>query len=287
MTTAERVTDAVADHGECPFWDHSTQRLLWADVLAGRVQVLTSSGATSHYDLPSQVATVVRRRESGGFVVATEKALMGADEGFTEFEQLAQLTDKAGVRTNDGTCDPLGGLAIGTMGYDESPGGGEVYRVSAEHHVATLVTPVTISNGVQWSADGNRVFYIDTPTRRVDVFRFDWETGAWLDRRVHIEIPKEAGFPDGMAIDEEDGLWIAMWGMAQVNHYDAIGRFVESISVPGVSQVSSCAFGGERLEDLYITTSRLGISPGSEMEAGALFAVRTGVRGTIARDFAG
>jgi sugar lactone lactonase YvrE len=284
---AERVTSTLTYHGECPFWDYRTSRLLWMDVLAGELHALTPSGTACLHTLPGRVATVVRRRASGGFVVALESSLVAANDDFAEFEPIAVLPTRGGIRTNDGTCDPLGGLAIGTMAYDETPYSGMVYRVTPQHEVVTLVNSVTISNGVQWSADGDRVFYIDTPTRRVDVFDFDWESGAWRNRRVHIQIPRKCGFPDGMAIDEEDGLWIAMWGSGMVHHYDASGRFAESVLVPGVSQVSACAFGGPGLQDLYITTSRVGLERGSEPDAGALFAVTTGSRGKILTEFAG
>ena len=173
------------------------------------------------------------------------------------------------------------------MAYDERPGGGAVYRVTPDHQVIELLSPVSISNGVQWSADGTRVYYIDTPTRRVDVFDVDPETGAWSGRRVHIHVDGTPGYPDGMAIDEDDGLWVALWGGGAVNHYDATGRLVETISVPGITQASSCAFGGDGRDVLYITTSRQGLPDDQEPSAGAVFAVHTGSRGAVASEFAG
>lgn len=237
--------------------------------------------------VPSRVVTVVRRRTSGGFVVATERGLVGADEELCAFEQIAEVTDDPLVRTNDGACDPFGGFVIGTMAYDERPGQGAVYRLAPDHRVTELLSRVSISNGVQWSADGTRVFYTDTPTRRVDVFDVDPETGAWSGRRTHISVDRTLGYPDGMAIDEEDGLWIALWGGGSVVHYDATGRFVTEIEVPGVSQVSSCTFGGERLDTLYITTSRQRLAGDQEPSAGAIFAVHTGSRGPVAAEFMG
>jgi sugar lactone lactonase YvrE len=287
MLFAERVTVPVTYHGEGPFWDASTGRMLFADVLAGTVVALHTSGQLARYSVPSRVATVIRRRASGGYVIATEHGLIGADDELSVFEPIADITGDPHLRTNDGGCDPLGGFVIGTMAYDERPDGGAVYRVTPDLQVTELIAPVSISNGVQWSADGARVYYIDTPTRRVDAFDVDPETGAWSGRRVHVNVDGTPGYPDGMAIGEDDGLWVALWGGGAVNHYDATGSLVETIGVPGVTQVSSCAFGGDRRDVLYITTSRQGLPDGHEPSAGAVFGLQTESRGAVASEFAG
>jgi sugar lactone lactonase YvrE len=287
MRNAERATVPVAYHGEGPYWDAPTGRIMCMDVLAGEIVAIDLSGGLSRYSVPSRVATVIRHRASGGFVIATEHGLIGADDELSAFERIAEVTQDTGLRTNDGGCDPFGGFVIGTMAYDERPNVGAVYRVTPDRQVIELLSPVSISNGVQWSADGTRVYYIDTPTRRVDVFDVDPETGAWSGRRVHIHVNGTPGYPDGMAIDEEDGLWVALWGGGAVNHYDAAGRLVETVSVPGITQVSSCAFGGDGRDVLYITTSRQGLPDDQEPSAGAVFAVSTGSRGAVTSEYAG
>jgi sugar lactone lactonase YvrE len=287
MRRAERLTGPAAYHGEGPFWDAAKGRILCMDVLAGEIVGVDPSGELSRFKVPSRVATVIRRRTSGGYVIATGDGLIGANDELSAFERITDITDDPNLRTNDGGCDPFGGFVIGTMAYDERPGAGAVYRVTPDHHVGELLSPVSISNGVQWSADGTRVYYIDTPTRRVDVFDVDTGTGAWSGRRVHIDVGSILGYPDGMAIDEDDGLWIALWGGGAVSHYDATGRLVETVSVPGITQVSSCAFGGDRRDVLYITTSRQGLPDGRQDSAGAVFAVHTASRGAVASEFAG
>lgn len=288
MLTAERLTKPIAYHGEGPFWDSRTGRLLLMDVLASTVIAIDAGGSVRRYPVPSRAATVIRRRASTGFVIATEHGLAFADDELTAFEHLAEVVSEPTVRTNDGGCDPLGGFVIGTMSYDEKPDSGAVYRVTANpEETKVLLAPVSISNGVQWSPDGQRVYYIDTPTRRVDVFDFDMQTGAWSDRRVHIAMESAGGFPDGMAIDQDGGLWIALWGAGAVNHYDEEGRLVETVALPGVSQVSSCAFGGNDGNTLYVTTSRQGLPADREPDAGAVFAVQTSVRGAELAEFAG
>ncbi len=284
---AERVTEPIAYHGEGPYWDAPTGRLLSMDVLAGEIVAIDPSGGLSRCKVPSRATTVVRRRASGGFVIATDHGLVGADEQLSAFERIVDVTDDPNVRTNDGGCDPFGGFVIGTMAYDERPGGGAVYRVTPAHRVVELLSPVSISNGVRWSKDGSRVYYIDTPTRRVDVFDVNPQTGAWSGRRAHIHVDDTPGYPDGMAIDEDDGLWVALWDGGAVNHYDATGRFVETISVPGITQVSACAFGGDGRDVLFITTSRQGLPDDHEPSAGAIFAVHTGSRGAVESEFAG
>jgi sugar lactone lactonase YvrE len=286
MVDAELVAGPVAHHCEGPFWDAPTRRLLTMDVISGAVVSVDEWGKTSRYQLPTRVVTTIRRRTGGGFVIATENDLIGVDKDFAIVGQIADVNNCPDVRTNDGGCDPLGGFVIGTMAYDERPFAGAVYRVGPDHQVVQLLSDVTISNGTQWSADGSRVFYVDTPTKRVDVFDVDQLTGTWSRRRDHIHI-SEPGYPDGMAIDEDDGLWVALWGAGAVNHYDQRGRLVETVRVPGVTQVSSCAFGGDHRDVLYITTSRLGLPEGQEPGAGAVFAVHTSSRGAVPWEFAG
>lgn len=285
--TAERITEPVAFHGEGPFWDAQSSRLLCVDVLAGVAVAVQPSGAVSRHSVPSNAVTVIRRRASGGLILGTEHGVLGTDDEFSAFELITEVVGDPSFRTNDGGCDPLGGLVIGSMAYDQRPGAGSLYRVAPDHRVTRLLRSVSISNGVQWSADGERVFFIDSPTRRVDVFTFNLETGGWEDRRVHVDFGSSPGFPDGVAIDEDDGLWVALWGGGAVNHYDALGTLVETIRVPGVTQVSSCTFGGPHRDVLYITTSRQGFTDDTEPEAGAIFAIQTDSRGAMPWPFGG
>lgn len=285
--TATPITRPITFHGEGPFWDSDRGQLLCVDLLAGAVVAVGPSGQFSRYPVPSRVATVVRRRSCGGYVIATEGSVLGADDALSRFEVIAELNVSPDVRTNDGGCDPSGDFIIGTMAYDERDDGGAVYRISPGGVVDKILSPVSISNGVQWSADKSRVFYIDTPTRCVDVFDVDAASGRWSGRRTHLRIHGATGYPDGMAIDEEDGLWIAIWGGNAIHHYDANGSLVESIGVPGVSQPSSCAFGGDQRDVLYITTSRQGLPEGAEPLAGAVFALQVRVKGAQVWEFRG
>jgi sugar lactone lactonase YvrE len=230
---------------------------------------------------------VIRRRTLGGFAVATQHGISITDDDFTEFREVARVANDPAVRTNDGGCDALGGFVIGTMNYDARPGAGSVYRVGHDHRVTTLLSGVSISNGIQWSADGSLAYYIDSPTRRVEVFHVDQFTGEWSDPKPHISIEHPTAVPDGMAIDVEGGLWVALWGAGAVNHYNSAGRLVETVTVPGVTQVSSCTFGGSHRDVLFITTSRQDLMPGEEPHAGSVFAVQTDSEGATLCAFAG
>lgn len=284
---AERYTRPFAYHGEGPFWDPRSDRLLCMDVLEGAVVAIESDGQVRRFAVPTRAATVIRRRTGTGYVIATEHGLALADDAFATFERVVEVVADPTVRTNDGGCDPLGAFVVGTMSYDEKPHAGAVYRVTPDGLVTKLLAPVSISNGVQWSADGSHVFYIDTPTQCVDVFNVDPATGAWSNRRTHIRIDSSQGFPDGMAIDEDGGLWVALWGGGAVNHYDKDGNLVETVRVPSVSQVTSCAFGGEDRRLLFITTSRKDLRADQEPNAGAVFMVTTAVRGAPQAEFGG
>lgn len=286
MTVAERITDPVVFHGEGPFWDEQGDRLLFVDMLAGAIMSRDVSGAIARHPVPSSVAAVVRRRRGGGFVVAVEHGFVFADESLAHFETLPVVITEDGIRFNDGGCDPLGRMYCGTMAYDVAPGAGALYRMDANRSVRTVLADVTISNGMQWSADGRRAFYIDTPTDRVDVFDVA-EDGELSNRRPFVTIEDTPGHPDGMAIDDEDGIWVALWEGGAVRHFDAAGRLVEQIEVPGAAHVTACAFGGPERSTLFITTSRDGVLDGEEPGAGSLYAVETRSRGARLPAYAG
>jgi len=285
---AERVTAPVTWHGEGPFWDDAGQRLLIVDMLAGAVVDLASFEHPQRYDVGSAVAAVIRRRRDGGFIVATEHGFSLFDERFTLVRRLADLLDDPAIRLNEGGCDPAGRFFIGSMAYEQTSGAAAVYRLDPDGSTRTVLAGVTISNGLQWSPDGALAYYIDTPTRRVDVFDVDPADGSLHDRRPFVRLDDDVtGDPDGMTIDAEGGLWVALWGGGAVQRFDASGALTEVVDVPGVTHTSAAAFGGPDLDTLYITSSRQHLADDAEPEAGAVFAARPGVRGTVLPAYAG
>lgn len=265
---AEPVTDAVAHHGEGPVWDDDG--LLWVDMLRGDVLTLRSNGVERTH--VGDVAACVVPRMSGGLAVATER-------GFTllhgAVEHLPEIWSDPRVRMNDGGCDPQGRFYCGSMAYDATPGRGALYRLDADRSVHLVLKDVTISNGLGWSPDGTQVYYVDSPTRRIDVFDFADDTGTFSNRRALVNIPEEAGLPDGLTVDAEGGVWVALWDGGAVHRYTPAGALDAVVELP-VTRATSCAFGGEDLTDLYITTSAMDVD---EPGAGAVFSVRPGIKG--------
>jgi sugar lactone lactonase YvrE len=186
---------------------------------------------------------------------------------------------------NEGDCDPDGRFYCGSMAYDITPGAGTLYRLDSDGTTTTVLTGVTISNGLAWSPDGGTAYYVDTPTQRIDVFDYDTARGL-TERRTLLTIPADAGAPDGLTVDSEGRIWVALWGGSAVRCYEPTGTLVEQLTLP-VSQVTACTFGGADLDELYITTSREGMAADDEPRAGALFRARPGATGRPASRYAG
>ena len=277
----ERVTDACAFHGEGPVWDGS--KLRWVDMLNG--EILTLDGTSVSRRKVGTVAAALRPRTSGGLVVAIERgfALLDPDGDLTV---LPELWSDPTVRMNDGGCDPQGRFYCGSMADDAAPGRGSLYRLDTDGSVDVVLKGMTISNGIVWSLDGTEVFYVDSPTRRVVAYGFDPHSGSFDHPRTVVEIPPTAGMPDGITLDADGGLWVALWEGGAVHRYSPDGTLDAVVELP-VSRVTACCFGGAGLDQLYITTSREGLAAGDEPAAGSLFCAHVGVRGLPVLEFAG
>lgn len=281
---AERFTEPVAAHGEGPFWDAPRERLLLVDMLAGDVLAADATGAVERHHV-GPVAAALRPRQAGGFVLAAEDRFLVLDDDLAVVEELAPVFADPSRRFNDGGCDPTGAFLVGTMAYDEAPGRGTLYRLDPDRGVSVVLEGVTISNGVQWTRDGRSALYVDTPTGRIDRFDVEESSGAWSGRRTFAEVAGP-GLPDGLALDEEDGAWVALWGGGAVHRYDPSGRLDRVVELP-VSQVTACAFGGPDGRMLFITTSQQGVVQDEQPEAGAVFAYDAGIAGAPLHPYAG
>jgi sugar lactone lactonase YvrE len=284
---AEQFTDPVTFHGEGAVWHPGWGGLRVVDMLTGDLVDLDDAGRATRTPTGSPVAAMVRPRESGGWLVATEREFTLWTAG-GEKEWTSETLTPDGVRLNEGGCAPDGSLICGSMAYDQKEGAAAVMRLDTARHVHPLFDGVTISNGLGFTADGERMYYADTQTGRIDVFDVeDARTAARpVDRRPFVTIPEEDGAPDGLWVDSEDGVWVALYGGSAVHHYDARGRRGEVIELP-VSNVTSCTFGGADLRTLYITTSRENLPEGAEPQAGAVFRAEVGVAGQAVLPYAG
>jgi sugar lactone lactonase YvrE len=287
ILTARPVTAAVAEHGEGPVWHHSFAGVRWVDMLAGDILELVAPDTVSRTHVGT-VAAAFRPRRSGGVVLADERGFVLLHDDLTVERRLPDVWDDRGVRMNDGGADPAGNFWCGSMAYDESPGAGSFYRLTPDLTATKVLDDVTISNGFGFSPDGDRAYYIDTPTRKVDVF--DYADGTLTDRRTAVQIVGGPGAPDGLTVDAEGCLWVALFGGSAVHRYSPDGELLAVVPIPAV-QVTACTFGGPGLDRLYVTTSREGLDAddrAAQPLAGALFAVdAAGVRGLPVLEFAG
>jgi|SRR5665647_128407 len=283
MVMAEQVTDPLTYHGEGAVWYDGWGGLRFVDMLAGDVLSLHSeSGKVTRQHIGSPVAAMLRPRIGGGFVVATERGFSLWNDDGEEWTSGPLWSDPE-KRFNEGGCDPAGAIICGQKSSVVS-GGGEVFRLNADRSIERLFDGVTVSNGLGFTADGAHMYYNDSRTRRVDIFDVDGQELS--NRRPFVAIPEGAGGPDGMWVDAEDGVWVAMFRGAAVRHYSAEGTLEDIIELPP-KQVSSCTFGGPNLDTLFITTSRENLPDDEQPLAGAVFSAPAGVRGQPVMPFAG
>jgi len=290
--TVKRVLDAKATLGEGPLWDAEQKVLWWIDIEEGIVNRYDPrDGSNKRFVIGQRVGTVVRRTK-GGLLLATENGFATYDPGSGTLEPICDPeAHLAQNRFNDGKCDPAGRCWAGTTNLDPlNHSTGALYTLDAQLSVKKHFGGVGVSNGIVWSRDATTMYYIDSMIGSIDAFDFHRESGTLGTRRSVFTVPDDMGIADGMAIDAGDQLWVAFWGGWCVAQIDpAAGRLVRKIELP-VAQVTACAFGGDDLRDLYITTARDGLDEAGQLEqpeAGNLFMARTPVCGTESFMFGG
>ncbi|HEY2495221.1 MAG TPA: SMP-30/gluconolactonase/LRE family protein [Paenibacillus sp.] len=283
MGSLEMVFDAKAILGEGPSWDAIHHRLLWVDIEGHQLHIhYPDNGRNEVYNVGERIGAVVPYLE--------DEVIVALYTGFHKFQLSTGILTLISNpeehlpnnRFNDGKCDPEGRFWAGTMSLDGSRATGFLYCLDHDLTVRTVLEGVSTSNGLAWSVDGTCMYYIDTPTRQVDILDYNQNTGSVSNRRVAFKLPEGAGYPDGMTMDAEGMVWIAEWDGERVGRWNPqTGELLHSISVPA-GHVTSCVFGGECLDELYITTARIGLS--SELlddnpMSGALFRIKLGVKG--------
>jgi sugar lactone lactonase YvrE len=271
---------------EGPRWHAERQELLWVDILAGHLHraTLEDDGALAEIQtiaLDRHVGAVAPAL-GGGYVLAAGQGFLFVGET-GEITELAQpMAGHPDLRMNDGACDPQGRFWAGSMAYDESPGAGSLYRLELDGSCTTVLTGLTISNGIGWSPDGSTMYLNDSGTRRLEAFRFEGGSGDIDGRRVLVEIPERGVAPDGLTVDEEGGIWVALWGGGAVNRYAPDGSLLVSLELP-VERPTSCVFGGPDRSTLFVTSAREGLDEEAiarQPDAGRVFSVGgLGVRG--------
>jgi len=276
--------------GEGAFWDHQQQRLYWVDIEGKKMHIYDPKTKKNiSFQTPSRIGTVVPKNKEEA-VVALEDGIYNLNTITGNITLLSDVeADMTYNRFNDGKCDPNGNLWVGSMHLDQSAPKANLYKIEATGKATKMLDSVTISNGIVWTKDKQIMYYIDTPTGHIQAFDYDEVTSTISNGRIAVIIPDSLGKGDGMTIDEEDKLWVGLWNGDAVVRFDPLtGVLLEKIEVPA-HNVTSCSFGGENFDTLYITTSSLDMNEEEIRKyplAGSIFEVKPGVKGVAGNFFA-
>lgn len=259
---------------EGPRWDAAARRLLWVDIEAGELHVFDpATGEDRAIPVGARIGAAAPTH-GGEVLVALADRLALVDLADESSRTVVEIPHGPELRLNDGACDPAGRFWVGSMALDEAPGVASLYRYSLGGGLDRMLSDVTLSNGLGWTPDGSGMYYIDSLAYRVDLFDFDVVTGAISRRRPFASIDPADGIPDGLAVDVEGGVWVALFGGGAVRRYDAAGRLDRVVDVPA-EKVTACCFGGDDGRSLFVTT------------ASTVFVTEVGIAGPPAQRFAG
>ena len=286
---AELVLDAHAELAEGPVWDDVRRVLWWVDIKAGRVHRFDPAAGSDTFVEVGLPVGCVTLAEDGGLAVVSSEALLRFDPESGGMETVATFDPgPVASRCNDGKCDPLGRFWVGRLALDRVRGAGTLSRLDRSGF-ATVLGDLTIPNGLDWSVDGRRMYFVESIERTIWAFDYDLATATLGDRRPFARLPvaglPESAVPDGLAVDADDCVWVAAWGGGCVLRLAPDGKPISRIDVP-VARVSSCSFGGDDLTELFITTSWEDATPderAAQPTAGGIYRARPGVRGRPAR----
>lgn len=247
--------------GEGPLWHAERQSFFWVDIEKGNLfeyHIATNVTRTRHF--PHRLAVVLEGKD-GKLILGLDRKLARFDLETEELEWLCGVEEDLDLhRFNDGKVDPTGRIWIGTLSTKFTQGAGSLYRIGSDLKPAAQLADLTISNGLAWTEDQKTFYFIDTPTRQIREFDFDLESGEIRFRRAAAEVPEELGFPDGMCIDQEGMLWVGHYGGSGVYRWNPqTGELLDKIILP-VPHVTSCCFGGKKLDHLLITTAQENLS---------------------------
>lgn len=275
--------------GEGALWDEQQGVLYWVDIVGNKVNRFDPRTRSNlSYDVGESVGTVVLTRD--------HRLLLGLRSGIAWLDpasgRITHLVDpepdKPHTRLNDGKCDPLGRFWVGSICEREPRFDGGLYRLDTDLRLHRVLDKIQTSNGLVWTRDEKTFYYIDTATHEIWGFDYDAPTGNIDNKRIVVHLSDDYGSPDGMTIDSSDHLWVALYRGHRVLRIDPReGRIELEIEIPATN-VTSVAFGGEQLHELYITTARAGLSPeerAKEPLAGSLFRVQLPYRGVPAKRF--
>lgn len=259
--TAKPEVETEAILGEGPVWDEKENKLYWVDIMMGRLFVYSPGDKKNTAFALGEHVGAIALREKGGLVAAMKSGFVFINLKTGETKKIGDPESHIpGNRFNDGKCGPGGRFWAGTMSYEQSKGAGSLYCLNTDLSIDLKLQEITISNGLAWNQKKDKFYYTDTPTGDICSFDFDLSSGKISNRSVIRNIDNSEGYPDGMTIDTENNLWIALYGGAKVIRIDPdSGKTVFEVQLP-VPKVTSCTFGGNKMNELYITTCRENMS---------------------------
>lgn len=272
-----------ANLGEGAIWNYKTHELYWIDIEGRQLNIYNpKSKINKVLNTESRIGTVVPFTEDEA-LIALENGVHKIDIQTGKSNLFTDMKNELpGSRLNDGKCDPSGRFWVGSMHLEQETAKANLYTITSENILQKKIDSVTISNGIVWTSDKKTMYYIDTPTSTIKEFDYNNETGEISNGKIAVKIPIKFGFPDGMTIDEENMLWVGMWnGNAVIRFNPKTGKVISKIEVPA-HNITSCAFGGENLETLYITSARIDMTEEELIKyplAGSLFSINPGVKG--------
>ncbi|WP_228883507.1 SMP-30/gluconolactonase/LRE family protein [Paraburkholderia saeva] len=284
------VSQVPALLGEAPMWSPRDDALYWVDILTPTIHRFDAASQTSTETKLGSMLSLVIPKATGGLLIATPGGLMTVDGAgnLTRFSH--PEFDRPGNRYNDGKCDRMGRLWVGTMDMGTAANRGSLFRVDADGSWKKMDTGFTVSNGLGWNPDNTLMYFTDSHRKTVYQYDFDLISGTIGNRRPFITLDSSAGAPDGLTVDADGCLWVAMWDDWCVARFDPEGREMTRIRMP-VPRPTSCCFGGQNLDVLYVTSARVRLTEdllNSAPLSGSLFAVNVpGVRGLPETTFAG
>lgn len=284
----EIVTNIKASLGEGPLWDAPNKLLYWVDIIDKKIFNYNPRTKTTNEIVLDQYIGSIALSKSGKLLLALHNGFYFLD---IETGKLQKISDPESNlpknRFNDGKCDAFGRFWAGTTSFDELDPVGSLYCLDTDLTVRKIFNEVIISNGISWSLDNKKMYYIDSPRREIYSYDYDINMGEISDKKTIIKVPKSMGFPDGMTVDIDGNLWVAHWGAYLVCKWNPNkGELLDKIKIP-VNRVSSCTFGGDNFDELYITTAQRGFADiGKKLDKdtvteydGCLFKINTDCKG--------
>ena len=279
---AELALKLECNVGEGPFWDDVKQDLYFVDIMNKQIKMFSpTSKLVETVQFNQEIGAVFLDQKSNLIVAARDGIFAASRDGVLETSLAPIELERTSIRTNDAKCDANGRMWVGTMAFDFTPGVAALFSFDSKV-LKEVVPDLTVSNGIGWSLDKKTMYFIDSPTKRVDSFDFDIESGELRNRRPFVLLSDLDAFPDGLTTDEDGGVWVALFGGGEGRRFDSQGTLTHIVEIP-VKQVTSCCFGGGDMSDLYITTAQNGMDSDSlirEPLAGSLFRVKTSFKGS-------